>query len=274
MQDAVVVAAGSVLGLHRLSAAAERAETDGDLWLAGRYWSVASIVVHRSRSTMEAKLPITRALDAIIDCRKKHSGYWSTEMHDDIDEVELQRLCAYGTLLDIPGLNSRLDDINRILVTQAATRDPLNAGLLPLLATGGPAFLEGNISAVADAFYKMNSFFRKTIDDPTTVPDPHIRMLCSMQAYNSDHCLDPLLVREAGFDWEEEVSSNFVAVSVPTDSHITLHSIDSIGGTEYATEATTSSISEQCVVVGSTERRLQSLKLSCERMTLMLYMRS
>ena len=49
-QDEIVVAAGSVLGIDRLAAAAQRAEADGDPWLAARYYSVVSIVHHQTYS--------------------------------------------------------------------------------------------------------------------------------------------------------------------------------------------------------------------------------
>ena len=206
-QDELVVSAGEVLGIDRLSAAAERAEAERNLWLAGRYWSVASIVVHRSRGTTEAKVPLERAMDAIVSYRKHCNGGNVPAIETDaVDEVELQRLCAFGTLLDIPGIRAREADIRRSLVTQAAIRDPLRAGLLPLFAEITPALMEANLTVMGQGFYNMSAFFRKTIADTTVVLDSHVRMVCQMMAYQSEHCIEAMLLQIKDFNWEEEVS--------------------------------------------------------------------
>eukprot|EP01043_Picozoa_sp_COSAG02_P124619 COSAG02_NODE_61694_length_268_cov_0.562130_1_plen_89_part_11 len=60
-QDELVLHAGSVFGVDRLSTLASRAESRGDWWLAGRYYAVACVLKARSDGSGNALALCTSA---------------------------------------------------------------------------------------------------------------------------------------------------------------------------------------------------------------------
>ena len=76
-QDELVLHAGSVLGVDRLSTLAGRAESRGDWWLAGRYYAVACVLKTRSEGAGNALSLCTSALDALSQCVAS-SAQWRT----------------------------------------------------------------------------------------------------------------------------------------------------------------------------------------------------
>ena len=67
-QDAIVHAAGHVMGLEKLSAAAEKADAAGDIWLGGRLWAVATMLAYRTIDQGASKPALNKSMEAITKC--------------------------------------------------------------------------------------------------------------------------------------------------------------------------------------------------------------
>ena len=104
-QDELVLHAGSVLGVDRLSTLAGRAESRGDWWLAGRYYAVACVLKTRSETAGNALSLCTSALDALSQCMAS-SAQMSAQM-EDVQEVQLAMFESQWAAGDIPGLVAR-----------------------------------------------------------------------------------------------------------------------------------------------------------------------
>ena len=205
-QDEIVIAAGVVLGLDRLSAAAHLAERDNDMWLAGRYWSVVSIIVHRTQSISDTVEPICMSLDAIDRVLEPSGtgpkGGMPLAVLDSAYEVQLGRLFAMQMVCDPELIAVRTGAIDHVLTTNAAARDPMTAVLLSFLSVAIPTLFNGDMTVFVQQTQKANTLLRAAM---VTNPDSEMRYNCAMQAFGREHVSDGVLHEEREkFDWDAE----------------------------------------------------------------------
>eukprot|EP01051_Picozoa_sp_SAG22_P004184 SAG22_NODE_218_length_14885_cov_24.733699_5_plen_1447_part_00 len=194
-QDEIVVAAGLMIGCESLEQAAASAEAGGDFWLAGRYWSIASIVVHKTRGLAETKEPAKKALDALamVD---------SSVQLDDVHDMQLDRLLCFGLLLDTPAIMARSKEMDKVLASQAAVRDPLKAAYLVYIARAPPLFFSNDVQAFARV---LVDFWERLRNGMYNDADPAQQYLCSQHCWNVQFCIEVPLSAQApgcGLDWD------------------------------------------------------------------------
>ena len=133
-QDEIVVASGSALGLNKLSAAAELAERDGAWWRAGRLWAIACEMTIRVAGSAGMGDYPERSLAAISQFLEspKASGEISSSQLDDVYDLQIAQFRSLGVGMG-PAFWARLEEVQRVLATSAATRDPISAVTLHAL---------------------------------------------------------------------------------------------------------------------------------------------
>eukprot|EP01052_Picozoa_sp_SAG31_P018719 SAG31_NODE_1338_length_8731_cov_14.189643_1_plen_1748_part_10 len=202
-QDEITIFAGKVLGMDRLTTMAQTAEGSSDFWLAGRYWSIASAVALKTGSSASMKAPLTKSIDCIARhvqvLKTRHTGVGEA---DEVYDLYLDRLGVFGTLLDIPGMQARAVEIEGVLASPAATRNPLRASLLALISMCMPAMLAGDVRKMGKGFQQNQKLCQVAM---LSDPDPLMRYLCSQHAFGVQLMLDAVLL-SAGpdkFDWDQ-----------------------------------------------------------------------
>eukprot|EP01051_Picozoa_sp_SAG22_P013399 SAG22_NODE_1496_length_4293_cov_1.736052_1_plen_744_part_00 len=205
-QDDIVIGVGKVLGLDRLSLLAAKAEGVGDFWRAGRYWSVASILAHKTLNHASLKAPVIKALDCIAThVQIARSAHESAEALDEVYDLQLGRFAAYCTLIDGPGLILRKLQIEEVVASPAAGREPLAASMVIFFAQVLPALIAGDMGRSGDITFNTAELLHAASGSD---PDPEVRYLCSQHLCNmSTVMLDNMLlskVLHAGldFDWD------------------------------------------------------------------------
>jgi hypothetical protein len=95
-----------------------------------------AVVAHKTGTLGSIRPTVTKALDAIA----KHlqgllaAGRASKEELDGVYDLQLERLAAYSTLLDMPGLKARSTEIEWVIGSPAAARNPMGAAALQFKA--------------------------------------------------------------------------------------------------------------------------------------------
>jgi hypothetical protein len=169
-QDAIVLAAGNVMGLEKLSAAAAKADTAGESWLAGRYWAVASVIAWKTMDQEASRKPLLSCLDSIT---RSLGRSLSPAVLDDVHEVQLDRMAAFAMLLDVAALIARAGEIEELRQSRAAERDPLAFSVLLFLSNGLPYLFSGQGLEVGICF--ADGLWSTLMDGMQCNPDPSVR---------------------------------------------------------------------------------------------------
>jgi lambda repressor-like predicted transcriptional regulator len=197
-QDVIVIAAGEAVGRHKLAMVADRASANGDLWLAGRYWAILSIIVHTHAGSSWTKLYplLSKSLDAIAAHLQRTDA--PEDLLDDVHQVQMDRLACLVVQLQDEATQARSGEISKLMATRAAARDPLLASVMMLCCS---AVL---MKKDPTAFGRCIIMTRKTnLAAMNADPDPATRHNCSLMAYGLEHAIDgTLLGAGQPFDWD------------------------------------------------------------------------
>lgn len=201
-----------MLGLEQLSALAHRAESEGEMWLCARYLSVMCATKARSDgSGSVGELP-HRALDVITKILSKGFAQLTGQVLDDIYEVQLAMLHAVATSLDFLGMESRSDDVSRVLTTRAALRNPASAAWVHAML-----HMRGFMTAEVEVYGNFAcELLMRVRSSARTDPEPTVRMQCLIMSFCYSFVIDAVLCVTDSFDWEDfygEGGSDFLAAS-------------------------------------------------------------
>jgi hypothetical protein len=196
-QDELCYAAGSVLGIERMTRLARAAESQGDLWLAARYWSIACVVTSRVKGSAATTETANKALDAAAGYLVKKAGRMSTDELESVNVLELDIFARLACTLD-PNYYSRSEAIDRVLQSAAADKEPV-AVFLNHVYLSVPLPSQGRISDFGKGFSKATTTLVQAMGD---CPDPTLRLKGIMMAYTLIHGLDAMLYGDESFDWE------------------------------------------------------------------------
>ena len=196
-QDELVLAAGQVLGVQRLIAVARRAESEGDWWLAGRHWAVASGVVSRQQGSGQTSETANKCLDATGEYLRLHGDRLSPEDLEAVHMVELDTsvrglATCDGTFID------RAEKIEALLQTEVAKEDPVNVFACRIYASlplGGQGRVEEQGKIFSDGALTLSRAARAH-------PDPTVKYRGVLMAYNLVHGIDLMLCGDPSFSWE------------------------------------------------------------------------
>jgi hypothetical protein len=199
-QDDVVLFAGHVLGVEKLTAMASRAEDSGNWWLSARHWSSVRLL------TFDAEGPSDAAADAA--CKSLHALGKMSERSEDWDDLRFQQaltiVFSFG-----PALFERLTEMDEVLRSPAAARNPgatagmgmVQAFTIPMKLPGKPDMTgEQIMTKMSDHYMQLHAFARKAADSD---PDPQERVICRLVS-QSFPCLTSLLMCSPSFDWDIE----------------------------------------------------------------------
>eukprot|EP01046_Picozoa_sp_COSAG06_P043972 COSAG06_NODE_5849_length_3246_cov_5.579600_1_plen_1082_part_11 len=198
-QDELVVSAGEVLGVEKLSALARRAERASDFWLAGRYWAVASKVWNQrlgmqGNATDEA----AKSVDLIEEFLRISAGSVSAETLDCARAVQLQCVQAIAIAIDLPTLLSRLSIVEQVLNSKAAAREPADAFTVRMLMAA-PSVASGQVKLFGKEFLAGLKSFQSSA---RSEPDELMRRKCRLLQFGFTHLLDTYLIQD-NFDWDD-----------------------------------------------------------------------
>jgi hypothetical protein len=196
-QDAIVIAAGHVMGLEQLREAAFKADSDVDSWLAGRLWALTSIVTKDLMGQIAIREPVEKCLDAIASrlANELAQQLPCQQLIDDLYEVQLDQMMAFGALLDGSGMEARSTEINALLKSTAAHRNPVVAANLHFHNVIHPVLSSGNWERIEDLgieVEQMWKMFRAAMDNHR---DLSVRSLCSMHAFNTTIFVDLVILK-------------------------------------------------------------------------------
>jgi hypothetical protein len=196
-QDALVLHAGGLLGVDWLVSAAERAETRGDWWMAGRYFAIASAL---KRKTDGSAVDLAhRSLDTLARCVDESNA----RMIDDINDIQLAMYLAISIAGDMAGIAARSDGVEATLSSQAAFRDPVSTNVIRVLLHF-PLIMAGEIEAV-NADRAANALTLAGLC--ATHPDPRMRHKCGLLAYAWPHIFDSAYVQPK-FSWDSKFGTD------------------------------------------------------------------
>eukprot|EP01052_Picozoa_sp_SAG31_P018374 SAG31_NODE_1298_length_8922_cov_18.816956_6_plen_646_part_00 len=205
-QDEIVISAGKVLGMDILKALATKSADADDCWLAGRYWSIASVVAHRTDSHASVREPLVKALDMMAKhLHKAHRG--QVESLDDVYDVQLDRLVAHATFGQ--SVAARPAEVERVLASSAATRCPDLAFILEYVTRVFAALFSGNPVNFGRVNLEMWGKVRAALD---VEKDDAMYHLLSQYLFCANHHLDSSLLKEsriAAFTCEESGGFNW-----------------------------------------------------------------
>eukprot|EP01045_Picozoa_sp_COSAG04_P023187 COSAG04_NODE_2718_length_3687_cov_4.212375_1_plen_857_part_10 len=196
-QDDMVVSAAQVLGLQRLSALADRAQSAGDWWLRARYLALMCAVKARSDgSGAVGELP-EQVLEAISRFLGTGSRQVSAQTLDDVYEVQLAALHALALTMNMVAIDAHAEEISHVLTTRAAVRDPASAVWVSAIKSA-KILMAGNAEQVGQMVLDLLMRLRSSAQ---TDPDPTMRIQCSIMCYCYSFLIDTVLLVDNQFDW-------------------------------------------------------------------------
>ena len=197
-QDALVVAAGTVLGVDGLSSVASRAEDLGDWFLAAQYWAIACIVTAGLYGSGKTSALANKSLDAIDRFLRLHGGKTSAAELEAVNMVQLDQCVRLGAVVD-GTFAARTPAVEVALMTPAAAKDPISVFLCKVYLNIHLPFV-GKIEeagrAWSEACHELQLAARSH-------PDPTVRDKGSVTGYNFPHGLDAMLHGDSKFNWDE-----------------------------------------------------------------------
>jgi hypothetical protein len=191
-QDAIVIATGQELGVEHLTQLADAAESAGDWWLAARYWSVVREVIYQQSGNGAASEAASKALHA--------TAQMSDTDHPQLrDDLRFEQAVTIITAFDVPTLNRRLKELDAILKTEAALREPARTTNSRLfLAFTIPAHGDWTFEQIGDSYFESITFVRTAERSAT---DPQQKVKCALMAIAIPHSFELCLFSKA-FDWD------------------------------------------------------------------------
>ena len=193
-QDAIVVAAGRVLGPEQVTKLAESAEAAKDWWRAARYWAIVqSVMPVASVGSGESRQigPTVKALDAMAALGR------ISESETDKEDLELAQVAALAATWDAGGdLGRRPELVERVLSSKAAMRDPVSVGAISVTLKTVPAMNSYDDSCCTHTLATVMTLLRAAESDP----DPVARSKCLAMAYNFSQISLPYL--HPDFSWD------------------------------------------------------------------------
>jgi hypothetical protein len=215
-QDEIVVAAGITLGLEKLTAVAQRAERDKDLWLAGRYWFMVSAVKTHTDGQGTGNVEAARSLDLISEFLETVGDSVSSELLYHAHAVQLQAVLTFTIAMDFPTMHSHKEAIDQVLDTKAAADEAADAGMVHKLL-GVPLQMQGQL---ADAGKMYLAGMRAHAAGAHSNADAVTRSKCHLLVYSWLHVLD-LYLLQPDWDWDLAFGrSNHVMHPVPCPAHV------------------------------------------------------
>jgi hypothetical protein len=168
-----------------------------DWWLAARYWAAVQSADNIIGSLARGLQPTREALNAIaaIDMSAA-TGSAKTDAQEDF---HLAQLCVFATSFDAEGdLEKRLDEVQQVLATRAAARDPLLSGQLRLVSECLPAARRGEMVELGKGTLSAMSFL---LDTHREHPELDVRNKCLLATFNFGFYFDNILLA-ADFSWD------------------------------------------------------------------------
>eukprot|EP01046_Picozoa_sp_COSAG06_P047343 COSAG06_NODE_6869_length_2736_cov_1.640880_1_plen_864_part_01 len=190
-RDEIVVAAGRVFGLERMTKLARAAEASKDWWLAARYWAAihASVVNVASDGTG----CVVKALEAM-----ESLGTISASEPDKEDFV-LELVAALAGRFDAGGdLSGRPELIKHVLSSPAAARSPLLVGTIRFISLTMPPMMGGDVIGAAVAAYGTA---KALLEAAESDPDPLMRNKCRVLTYGLGMQTETMVLAP-GFEWD------------------------------------------------------------------------
>jgi hypothetical protein len=209
-QDPIVVTAGHVLGMERLSKLAVAAEQSKDWWLAARYWGVVQTVRVDLLGAGYSGIfePTAKAIVAM-----EQLGVLSDPDKEDF-QLALVGILAGG--FDLSGdLSARPELVQQVLSSEAAARDPINVAVITLTSQCMPYTFAGDAEGVGKASLDVTLTLQKAA---ASDPDPVARAKCQVLAFNFCQCAEAMWIHPA-FSWDAVYGPGGTALQQAWDSY-------------------------------------------------------
>ena len=194
---AVNLRAGRSFGTEEVILMASHAEDARDWWLAARYWSVARQLVFEVSNNGPAQEPASKSLHAISQMSQAPDP-------EARDELRLRNAQVIITAFDIPNVLSWLSELDEILRSPAAAKEPATAVACRMFFTIAMPKNSDWTGSIEDTMKLVESYWaleEMLQTAANTDPDPHQRAMCEIMLVGMPQFCD-LLVMHAAFDWE------------------------------------------------------------------------
>eukprot|EP01052_Picozoa_sp_SAG31_P019383 SAG31_NODE_1409_length_8471_cov_12.764931_6_plen_797_part_00 len=204
-QDVLVIQTATVLGIDRLTELATRAESSGDLWMASRCWGALAEMHKAMEGPMSLAAAECRAkcLDSIVPLLPGSSRLQSSldPSQQDLEDFQLVQVAALASGYDFSQtLVKRQGEVERLLATDAAIRDPILASLTRLGGLGLFAeVMKCNYSEVGRLQLAFSSGLCAAAHSD---PDPATRHSALMLAFNAGQMSEASWANPDGFSWD------------------------------------------------------------------------
>jgi hypothetical protein len=204
-QDQIVVQTAVVLGIDRLTESATRAESAGDFWMASRCWGAMAELHKAVQGTLDPATTECRVkcLDSIAPLLSGSSYVQSalSPSQQDLEDLHLVQVAALAAGYDFSQtLAKRQGEVQRLLATDAAIRDPVRASLIRLGGLG--LFAEVMKCNFAEVGRLQLSFSSGLTSAAHSDGDPAMRHSALMLAFNAGQMSEAVWANPDGFSWD------------------------------------------------------------------------